>query len=853
MAIRNVRMFAVVVALALAGCQSRSGPPSAPRPVSGPLASDDRPESTSRPKSPEKPSEPSIRLSPATATLEPGDVGLQLRVEGRSGPHESADLTSAVAWSVEPSGIVAVEPGGYVRPLRAGTTKVWAGSGVDRVAAEIEVAPRDAAERPWDFAADIVPIFTRYGCNTGGCHGKAGGQNGFHLSLFGYDPDADFQALTREADARRLDRMEPALSLLIRKATGRTPHGGGLRLPADSDAYRTLIAWIAAGAPRTRGATHGALADVRVEPPNFRLDEPGPCQFRVVARFEDGHERDVTRLATYRLNDDRSASTDDQGRLALKRRAEVDLIVRYQSRVLSARVATPIHPDLDFDFAGLPRRNFIDEELFRRLESLKVPPSPPADDAAFLRRISLDLTGQLPLPGAIKDYVASDDPDKRSKLVAALMESPEFFLFWRLKFGDLLQISQARFGNGYGPYEYWLNTRLQENAPWDQMVRELLTSLGDPTKLKEGGPVNYARDGNGDPRLQAELTAQRFLGIRLHCAQCHDHPFDVWTQDDYYGLAAIFARIETGAGGGAPGMMMGTPIVRVNPEGTIEHLRTGEAASPRLLDGTPVEVASGDDPRRALADWMTAPENPYFARAFANWAWAQFFGKGVADPPDDLSAANPAVHPELLDALAEHFVASGFDIRDLIRTIASSEAYALSSIALAENARDTRLFSHQLPRPLTAHQMVDAICQATDVFERFPNRSPRARTRAIEIFDPGTPSTILDTFGRCSRTNGCSPISNPTLSLRQALLLIGGDAIDGKVSALNGYLSNLLTLDPSPSEIVEFLYYRTLCRPPTDAERSTWTAVLSEADSLSEAAEDLFWALLNSKEFAFNH
>ncbi len=536
----------------------------------------------------------------------------------------------------------------------------------------------------------------------------------------------------------------------------------------------------------------------------------------------------------------------------MKRRAEVDLIVRYQSFVLSARVATPIHPDLTFDFASLPRRNFIDEELFQRLESLQVPPSPPASDTAFLRRVSLDLTGQLPLPGEIKDFVASQAPDKRSKKVAELMQRPEFLLFWRIKFGDLLQISQARFGNGYGPYEYWLNSRLQENAPWDRMVRELLTSLGDPTRLKEGGPVNYARDGAGDPKTQAELTAQRFLGIRLRCAQCHNHPFDVWTQDDYYGLAAIFARIDSGSGG-QPGAMMGMPVVKVNPEGTIEHLRTKQPAAPRLLDGTPIEVASDDDPRRALADWMTSPDNPYFARAMANWVWAQFFGKGIADPPDDLSAANPAVHPELLDALARHFVASGYDLRDLIRTVATSEAYALSSTAVPANASDTRLFSHHLPRPLTAHQMVDAICQATDVYERFPNRSARIKTRTIEIFDPGTPSTILDTFGRCQRTNGCSPVANPSLSLRQALLLIGGDAIDGKVAALNGYLSNLLALNPSPSEIVEFLYYRTLCRPPTDEERSTWTAELSSADLLPEAAEDLFWALLNSKEFAFNH
>jgi hypothetical protein len=386
------------------------------------------------------------------------------------------------------------------------------------------------------------------------------------------------------------------------------------------------------------------------------------------------------------------------------------------------------------------------------------------------------------------------------------------------------------------------------------MTLELLTALGNPYDRVAGGPVNYALAGMGVPKAQAELTAQRFLGLRLRCAQCHNHPFDVWTQDDYYGLAAVFAKVEAG-GGGAPGMMMGRPEVRINPEGKVEHLRTKQPAAPRLLDGTPVEPDSADDPRRALVDWMTAPENPYFARAMANRVWAQFFGKGIADPPDDLSAANPPVHPELLDALAAHFVAHKYDLRDLIRTIATSEAYGLASTTVPGNASDTRLFSHQLPRPLTAHQMADAIAQATNVPNLFPNRGVRARTKAVEIFDPGTASTILDTFGRCPRTSGCSAVATPQLSLKQALLLIGGDAVDGKVMHLNGYLSNLLALDPRPSagEIVEFLYYRALCRPPSAEERSFWVGELEGADKLSEAAEDLFWALLNSQEFSFNH
>jgi hypothetical protein len=375
----------------------------------------------------------------------------------------------------------------------------------------------------------------------------------------------------------------------------------------------------------------------------------------------------------------------------------------------------------------------------------------------------------------------------------------------------------------------------------------LLTAVGDP--IRDGGPANYALDGL-DAKVQAEQTAQRFLGLRIRCAQCHDHPFDVWTQDDYFGLAACFAKVERTGGRGGGGMSE-RELVRINPMGRIEHLRTKRPAEPRLLDHTPVTVAAADDPRKPLAEWMTAPSNPYFARAMANWVWAQFFGKGLADPPDDLSRSNPPVHPELLEALAQHFVAGHYDLRGLIRTIATSEAYGLSSATVPGNEHDTRLFSHQIPRPLTAHQIADALAQATDVVNRYPNRA--AGTRAIEVSDPATASTILDTFGRCPRTDGCASVATAPLSLRQSLLLIGGDVIESKVLNLNGYLANLLALGPEPDEIVENLYLRTLCRPPTSEELSHWSSELKQAASPREAAEDLFWALLNSREFMFNH
>jgi hypothetical protein len=754
------------------------------------------------------------------------------------------DLTSQSQWTIEPPGGAEIDSGGYLRASGPGIFSVRASFEGAGGVAKITVEPR--SPRSWDFGHDIVPIFSRLGCNVGGCHGKATGQNGFHLSIFGYDHAGDFAALARDGGQRRLSRLVPEQSLFLAKATGRVAHTGGPRLRVGSPEYQTLLAWVRDGAPETSGKTHGAVDRLVVEPGVALLAEPGPRQFRVIARFHDGHERDVTRLASYRVNDDSAASVTPEGRVKLLRRAEADLIVRYQSHVVSTRLSAVINPGLSFDFSKLKRRNFIDDELFKRLESLKVPPSPRGGDAAFLRRISLDLTGQQPAPDEIRRFLADSDPEKRAKLVDRLLASHEFVLFWRIKLGDLLQISSARQGNGSYQYQAWIDSCLRKNERWDKVVRTLLTAVGDPTNLETGGPVNYAMDAL-EANVQSEQTAQRFLGLRLRCAQCHDHPFDIWTQDAYFGMASFFAKVErTGSG-----PMMGRTVVRINPKGEVIHLRTKKPVDPRLLDGKAVALGPGEDPRKALAEWITDPGNPYFGRAMANWTWAQLFGKGLVDPPDDMSRSNPPVHPELLDALARHFVASKFDLRDLIRTIAGSETYGLSSGTVPGNERDTRLFSHHLPRPLTAHQMADALALATDVANRYPGVNPTRR--AIQVPDPMTASPILDTFGRCPRTVSCGSTSAPTLTLRQALLLIGGGVIDNKITSLDGYLSSALKLELEPEELVENLYFRTVCRPPTAEESSHWAAELKHASAPREAAEDLFWALLNSREFAFNH
>jgi hypothetical protein len=827
-------------------------PPPGPSTAERPAAADPGrgPDQASAPHA--VPAKPALRISPEASTIAADDPGLQLLAAG--GSDSARDRSAEVQWTAEPAGLATIEPGGYLRPSAPGVVTVRATLAEAGAAppgeAKVTIEPR--ATRSWDFGEDIVPILTHLGCNTGSCHGRLEGQNGFHLSLFGYDPAGDYPALARDGGQRRLARLAPEQSLFLAKATGQAAHGGGRRLAIGSPEYQTLLAWVRDGAPQHCGQGHGAVARLSVEPAGaVQLDEPGARQLRAVAHYADGHRRDVTRLASFKVNDDSAAAVTTQGKVTLLRRAETDLIVRYQSHVLPIRLSTVINPGLAFDYTRLKRRNFIDTELFQRLESLKVPPSPPAGDAAFFRRASLDFTGEQPPPEEIRSFLADTDPDKRTKLIGRLLKKPEFVLFWRIRLGDLLQISTARQGSGAYRYHTWIERCLVENRPWDVVVRTLLTAVGDPNDLETGGPVNYAMDTMLASE-QAELTAQRFLGQRMRCAQCHDHPFDVWTQDAYYGLAAFFAKVQRNA----PGTMMGRDRITINPKGEVVHLRTKKPVEPRLLDGRTLKIPPQEDSRKALAGWITAPENPYFARAMANWVWAQLFGKGLVDPPDDMSQANPPVHPELLEALARHFVAKKYDLRDLIQTIACSEAYGLSSATTPGNEQDTRLFSHHLPRPLTAHQMADALAQATSVPNLFQDRGQRGRLsarRAIQIYDPAMPSPLLDTFGRCSRTSTCAASPAPTLNLRQALLLIGGDAIEGKVSNLNGYLASALKLELEPEELVENLYYRTVCRPPTAEELSHWAAELKQASSLPEAAEDLFWALLNSREFAFNH
>lgn len=824
---------------------------------------------------------PGLRILPESARIGAEDEGLQLVLTGVGAREGEPDLNERASWSVEPAGALTVDAWGYVRVAEGagvgGPIEGRARAVVGGEAVEARIAVEDRSRRGWRFGRDVSPVLTRAGCNAGGCHGRLEGWNGLRLSFQGYDAAGDYAALTRDGANRRLNPFDPERSLLLLKASGAVPHGGGVALAARSAGYRLLAEWIGAGAPFAReggaGASEGAgnvdgngdgdgdgdvesYTDLRIEPARIRLSGPGSQAIRVVATTAEGRERDATRLSLFRTNDDAVASIDGEGRVRLTARGETDVVARFGSRVVSARVWSPSRPEAKIDPTAWPRANFIDELVYARLAEHGLEPSPSASDAAFLRRATLDLTGQIPTPERIREYLRDPDPGKKAKLVDRLLEDRDFVLHWKLAFGDLLLISSARQGDSAATYEGWLQRKLAANAPLDGMVRELLTTRGAPGR-SETAAANYALEA--DAKIRMELTAERFLGVRLRCAQCHDHPFDVWTRDDYYGMAAIFAKVgprapeEGGEGGGG---MRNRVVVDVEPSATIENPRTKAAATPRPLGGSAIEAGPSEDPREGFADWLLDSSNPRFGRVTANWIWSRMFGRGLADPPDDLSAANPATHPELLEALAVHLAETGYDLRAFLRTVALSNVYGASSSPTAGNAGDSRLLSHRTPRPLSAHQLADALAQATSVPNRFPDRP--ARTRALQIFDPASPSPLLDTFGRCDRGDSCRPSSSSGVTLKQVLTMVGGGLVDDKVEAVNGYLDHSLELGMTSGELVENLYLRTLSRPPREEEARHWSGILDEAgvsgaSAFREAAEDLFWALLNSREFAFHH
>ncbi len=687
-----------------------------------------------------------------------------------------------------------------------------------------------------DFPTRILPALTKAGCNTGACHGAATGQGGFKLSLLGYDPELDHLALTRELRARRIDWENPAESLLLKKATREIEHEGGRRFSRDSAAAALLERWVVAGAPY--GPKELRVVGIKVEPTEIlaaSLEET--IALRVTAELSDGAREDVTSLVLYSSNDDAVADVTQRGVVQVRGFGSTGIMVRYAGQVAATLVDSPFAgPQNRAAFAAFAPQNFIDKLVLARLERLRVPPSPLADDATWLRRASLDLAGRLPTPEEIQTFLDQpESAEKRPHVIDRLLGSEEFTDLWTLRFADLLLLSGRRGSEaGTTVYHHWLRDQVARNRPWNEIVRALVTAEG---RSAEVGPANFLSLAN-DPRELAEHVGTMFLGTQIGCARCHAHPSDRWTQGDYHQFAAYFAQVTRDDG-----------TVRDGTRGEVEHPKTARAVIPKPLGSAAVRTDRLRSRRAELADWLVAPDNSLFAKSLVNRVWKYLLGRGLVEPVDDLRLTNPASHPALLDALAAHFVARGFDVRDLVRTLTQSRTYQLASQTVPGNKQDDRFHSHALLKPPAAQVLLDMIAQATGVRESFTGQTEP--TRAVQLIGVQTPSHALDVLGRCSRERSCETASISGGGLAQALHLMNGSTINRRLN--QGLLAGIQEKKLPDEATVQTLYLHTLSRLPTPAEASEWKSLVAASPKRTEALEDLLWALLNSREFFFNH
>lgn len=758
------------------------------------------------------------------------------------------DLTHSVVYESSPPGIVAVDTGGLVRPLADGTATILAKNSND-LSASLQVTVQGCKTvQPINFPNQIVPIFTKTGCNGGGCHGKSGGQNGFRLSLLGFEPTEDYEHLVKEARGRRLFPAAPEASLLLTKGAAILPHGGGKRIDPASDDYKLIARWIRQGMPY--GKTNDpVVSQIEVFPKARTMSLRAEQQLVVLAHYTDGTVEDVTRSALYEPNDKEMAQVSETGHVQLFRQpGDVGVMVRYQAKVAVFRATIPLGAPVE----KLPvAKNFVDELVFKKLKTIGMPPSEICDDATFVRRAAMDLAGRLPTAEETKKFLADKEAAKRDQWIDQLLESPEHAEYFANKWSALLRNKRTDGTHRRGTYGFynWIRDSLHANKPYDQFVREILAASGD---LAHTPPVAWYRQVR-DSTAQLEDTAQLFLGQRLQCAQCHHHPFEKWSQNDYYSFGAFFSQVGR-KGGSHPGEDL-VYVKRTAPTAT--NKKTKQSVKPAGLGAPPVELSPDDDARLALADWMTTKDNRFFARALVNRYWRHFFNRGLVDPEDDMRETNPPTNPELLEALAKHFADSGYDLKQLVRTIARSQVYQLSSVPNEHNGVDKQNFSRYYPRRLSAEALLDAINVVTKSENKFEGL-PRG-TRAVQLPDNSfnTSSYFLTVFGRPDSSTSCECERSQDASLAQSLHLLNSKDVQEKLTHGKGQAAFFAgDGKANHEEKIRDLYLSALARGPNESEVALATSHLAKAKddkARREAYEDLIWALINTKEFLFNH
>ncbi|HEV3437324.1 MAG TPA: DUF1549 domain-containing protein [Gemmata sp.] len=707
------------------------------------------------------------------------------------------------------------------------------------------------------FTTEVIPLLTKAGCNQGSCHGKGAGQNGFRLSLRGFAPDQDYKWITREFSGRRLDPTKPEESLLLRKATGLTPHEGGRLFAPGSREYELLLTWIKSGYPGPE-KSEPKIGKLELTPTAKVLKPGEEAQLVATATFADGTKRDVTWLTKFDSNDPAYLEVSSRGKAKALRNGASAIRAMFLTEVAVAVFSMPFdHPIDPKRFEG--GNNFVDTHVLAKLKELHIEPSDLCSDEEFIRRVFLDTCGILPTAREVTEFVANRDRDKRAKLVDVVLARPEFTDYWALQLGDLFQNRKERDHDvrgvkGVRQFHEWLRRQVAANRPWDEIARGVLTATGETTASPAIGYfiVTVGEQRQGENSEAPESVAQAFLGTRIGCARCHNHPLERYTQDDFYHFAAYFSRIKLER----KDSKMGPTILKVghpdqnqnqNPVG-VNQPRTGTFMKPQPLDRSSNEVKPTDDPRAMLAKWITDPNNEYFTGAMVNRIWQHYMGVGLVEPVDDLRATNPPTNPELWKALNREFVERKLDLRALMRPILNSRAYRLSSATRPGNETDARFYSHYYARRLSAEVMLDAICETTGVPERFEGYP--VGVRAVQVPDPTATSYFLRTFGRSERVTACACERGGDVSLPQVLHLIGGEAT-AKVQNGNGWLAKQLKDEKDDDKLLETLFLRTVSRKPTSAERAKVKELLKDTPR-EELFRDLFWAILNSKEFLFN-
>ena len=734
-------------------------------------------------------------------------------------------------------------------PRVAGTTIAVVGLPLAMGAAE--------ALRPVSFINDVVPVLTKSGCNSGACHAKAGmGQNGFQLSLLGFEPQEDYEHLVKEGRGRRVFAASPEQSLLLMKASARVPHGGGLRLDPASEGYRTLRAWLQQGTPNDL-ATAPKLVALDVQPAKKSLKPKAEQQLKVTARFADGKSRDVTSIALFEANDRAMAEASESGRVKIfDQPGNVAIMVRYQDKAVVFNGSVPLGAPVKH---LPPTKNFIDQHVFANLKQLGIPPSPVCDDATFLRRVSLDIAGRLPTTAEVEAFLASKDTAKRDQLVDALLTSPDYADFFANKWTALLKNKRDDTKDITANFAFhsWVRDSLLANKPYDRLVRELLAATGT---IADNPPVAWYKRVK-QPTEQLEDVAQLFLGVRMQCAHCHHHPFERWSQHDYYSMAAFFSQI-----GRKPTATAGEDVIfHKRGMAQTENKKTKQPVKPAGLGAPTLDIPPDDDPRLRLADWMGDKANPFFAKALVNRYWKHFFKRGLIEPEDDIRDTNPPSNPELLDALAKHFVDSGYDLKAVVRVIAQSSAYQLSAMPNQHNAVDTQNFSRFYPRRMPAEVLLDAVDQFTGARTDFADLPPGTRAVALPDNSYNRSSPFLKVFGRPESASVCECERASAPSLSQSLHLMNAADVKAKLTTSGGRADRLAKeAKPEPQKLRE-LYLAAFAREPMSHEQVVAEEYLvrPREDAAGKpvppeqakrlAYEDLLWALINTKEFLYNH